>query len=248
MPNQPTQIQKQATPPAKPKTWHWYRTWWGVLFIVFGVALFGTLTFFAWRLLVIFQKNIVAASNSNTDVVQAGPSGVTEDDPRFGNSQATIQIVEFGDFQCPFCKEASIIVRSIMNEYADDVLFVYRDFPVADLHPDAEKAAEAGECANDQDKFWAMHDKLFENQNALSVADLKNYAVQVGLNTDTFNSCLDSGINAIEVAKDLQDGVELGKNLPTLGTPLFIINGYPIPGVITDEKWHELLDGLLSVK
>ncbi len=135
-----------------------------------------------------------------------------------------------------------------MNEYADDVLFVYRDFPVADLHPDAEKAAEAGECANDQDKFWAMHDKLFENQNALSVADLKNYAVQVGLNTDTFNSCLDSGINAIEVAKDLQDGVELGKNLPTLGTPLFIINGYPIPGVITDEKWHELLDGLLSVK
>lgn len=249
MANQPT-AQKPVAPPAQPKSWHWYRTWWGGLFIVFGVALVGTLTFFAWRLLVVFQKNLVVASNENTNtaVVQAGPSGVTEDDPRFGNPNAAIQIVEFADFQCAPSKEAATIVRTIMNEYASDILFVYRDFPVAELHPDAEKAAEAAGCAQNQGKFWAMHDKLFENQDALSVADLKNYAVQAGLNTDTFNNCLDSGIKAAEILKDLEDGVTLGQNLPELGTPLFIINGYPIPGVISEDKWRELIDGLLAAK
>lgn len=248
MANQPTTGQKPSLPSAQPKAWHWYRTWWGVLFIVGGVGLLGTLSFLSWRLLVVFQKNLVAASATNSSVVQTGPSGVTEDDPRFGNPDALIQVVEFGDFQCPFCKEAANIVRTVMTEYADDVLFIYRDFPVADLHPYAEKAAEAGACAHDQGKFWAMHDKLFEHQDALTVPDLKEYAVQVNLDSDTFNACLDSGIKAIEVAKDLQDGVALSKDLTTIGTPLFIINGFPIPGVITAEKWRSLLDGLLNAK
>ena len=108
------------------------------------------------------------------------------------------------------------------------MLFVYRDFPIAYIHADAQKAAEAGECADDQGKFWELHDMIYTNQERMTVDDLKQYAVQVGMSGRDFDACLDSGKYEQEVKNDLQDGYNAG----VTGTPTFFINGIRVPGAI----------------
>lgn len=154
------------------------------------------------------------------------PSGTVEDgnDPVLGNPDAKVTVVEFSDFQCPFCGRLwADTLPKIKNEYikTGKVRFVYRDFPLSAIHPEANKAAEASECAHEQNKFWEYHDILFGRQQTLSIANYKAWARELGLNSTQFDSCLDSGKYADEVAKDLADGVELGVN----GTPATFING-----------------------
>jgi len=168
---------------------------------------------------------------------------VTENDPSTGApaDKALITIVEFGDFGCPFCKEASYVGRSV-SEHSDAVRFIYRDFPVVDLHPGADKAAEAGECAQDQNRFFDYHDKLFQNQSDLSVDSLKRYAVELGLNSSKFDSCLDSGKYTEEVASDRLDGIQAGVR----GTPTFFFNGHLIEGAIPKDIFDALLDRFIE--
>lgn len=120
--------------------------------------------------------------------------------------------------------------------------FVYRDFPLTSLHENAEKAAEATECADDQDKFWEYHDLVFANQSAIDVDSLKSYAKQLGLDTDTFNDCLDSGKQEAEVQKDLEDGRAAGVE----GTPAFQINGQLVSGAQPFSVFQQVIDPLLA--
>lgn len=141
--------------------------------------------------------------------------------PLAGNPNATVKIVEFSDFQCPYCASATKVVTQILENYGDQVSIEYKQFPLTNLHQYAFKAAEASECANDQGKFWEYGELLFANQKALTKRHLKSYAEQLSLDTETFNNCLDSGAKAKYVTADYNEGI--GKGVE--GTPTFFING-----------------------
>ena len=155
-------------------------------------------------------------------------AGVRVDgDPATGPPDAPVTIVEFSDFQCPYCQAFSQqTLPLILSTYRDRVRYVFRDFPIASIHPQAQKAAEAAECAFEQGRFWEYHDRLFLHQGALSLADLKTHARAVGLDGQAFERCLESGKYAHEVQKDLEDGLTSG----VTGTPTFFINGVKVEG------------------
>lgn len=147
------------------------------------------------------------------------------EDPVLGNPDARLTIVEYSDFECPFCGQAYWTMKLVLADYRDQVNIVYKNY----LHPKhthAQKAAEAAECANVQGKFEAYHDMLFENQDKLNVEDLKKYAEDLGLDIKAFNECLDSGVMAEEVAADQEEGVSLGVR----GTPTFFVGEQQIVG------------------
>ena len=144
-----------------------------------------------------------------------------DDDPFLGEEDAAVTLIEFTDYQCPFCgRHKTQTMSQIISEYVDSgkVKYVVRDFPLS-FHNNAQKAGEASECADDQGKFWEMHEKLFDNQTSLDLASLKRFAGEVGLNQGTFDDCLDSGKHAQEVQNDMKDGQAAG----VTGTPGFIL-------------------------
>ncbi len=181
-----------------------------------------------------------------------------DDDPVKGNPDAAITIVEFSDFQCPFCKRFHQTTLPLIQEnYIDTgkVKFVYRDFPIESLHPNgAFPAAVASECADEQGMFWQYHDKIFQNQKNWErlaadgvVNELKAYAVQLGLGTNQFNDCLNSGKYLDEVNKDLRDGNSYG----VTGTPAFFIgneeSGYiKLTGAQPYSVFQNVLDQMLA--
>jgi protein-disulfide isomerase len=130
-----------------------------------------------------------------------------------------------------------------LDTYEGKVKYVQRDFPLPpSMHPNAQKAAEATECADDQGKFWEYHDLLYANQNALDVASLKSYAAQLGLDTATFDECLDAGEQTAEVQKDYQDGQSYGVG----GTPAFFINGQLVSGAQPFALFQQVIDAALA--
>jgi len=178
------------------------------------------------------------------NAARANPPVSVDDDPTWGPVDAPVTIVEFGDYQCPFCKRFyDETLPQIQATYEGRVRFVYRDFPLAAIHPRAQKAAEASECADDEGRFWEYHALLWANQQELDVASLKAYAAQVGLDTATFDDCLDSGKNAQEVQKDYSDGISYGVQ----GTPSFFINGQQLLGAQPFSEFQTMIDGLLGV-
>lgn len=160
-----------------------------------------------------------------------------DDDPMRGDKDAVVTIIEFTDYQCPFCSRARPTVNRIIEEYKDNVRYVLRDYPL-NFHPFAQKAAEAAQCAGDQDKYWEYSNILWDNQRALDLADLKKYAQQVGLKQAEFDQCLDSGKFEAEVQKDFADGAKAGVS----GTPSFFINGQMITGARPFEQFKEIID------
>jgi protein-disulfide isomerase len=162
--------------------------------------------------------------------------------PSKGPAGAPVTIVEFSDFQCPFCSRAIAAVDEVTKTYGDKVHLVFRNFPL-DFHKDAQKAAEAAQCANDQGKFWEMHDKLFASQaQGLGVDNLKKFAGDLKLDTAKFNKCLDSGEKAAVVKADQADGAKVGVN----GTPAFFINGIMLSGAQPFDEFKTLIDAELA--
>jgi len=164
-----------------------------------------------------------------------GPVRISvDDDPMKGNPNAPITIIEFSDFQCPFCARFHAQTWPQLEENyisTGKVNFVYRDFPIQSIHSNALPAALASECADDQDKFWEMHDMIFENQNSWqglkpseSTSLFKEYAIEIGLNADEFGSCITSGKYLQEIQNDLDDGRVYG----VTGTPGFFIGNEEI--------------------
>jgi protein-disulfide isomerase len=138
-----------------------------------------------------------------------------------GPMDAPAKLVEYGDYECPYCAAAHQVVKAVQERLHDDVCFVFRQFPLSDMHPHAEKAAEAAEAAGEQGKFWEMHDILYENQESLEEGDILEYAGGIGLDVSRFLAVLREGEPARRVREDFISGIQSGVG----GTPSFFING-----------------------
>jgi protein-disulfide isomerase len=164
-------------------------------------------------------------------------------DPTRGNAAATVTIVEFSDYQCPFCARVNPTLAKVRETYGDRVKIVFKDFPLGN-HPQAPKAAEAARCAGEQNKYWEMHDAMFANQRALEVPSLKQAARAIGVNGGPFDQCLDSGKYATTVQADMALGEKLGVN----STPTLYINGRALIGAQPFEQFKQVIDEELARK
>lgn len=163
--------------------------------------------------------------------------------PAKGPASAPVEMIEFADFQCPFCLRVHPTIAQVLNTYGDRVRFVYRHYPLRN-HPDARPAAEASMCAAEQDKFWPYYDSLFGDPSRLGDADLRQRAAQLNLDTAKFNACLNSHKYGADVEADLRAGDEAGVS----GTPAFFINGRLLTGAQPFEVFKRVIDEELALK
>jgi protein-disulfide isomerase len=170
-------------------------------------------------------------------------SQVAATGPAKGPANAPVTIVEFSDFECPYCSTARKTVEQVVAAYPGKIRLVFRDFPLP-FHSNAQKAAEAGLCADEQGKFWEIHDKMFDQQDKLTVADLKANAKALGLDSAKFDQCLDSG----KLAAKVKESVEAAQAAGISGTPAFFVNGRLLSGAQPLEKFKELVDEELKGK
>lgn len=168
---------------------------------------------------------------------------MTGTEPTFGGKDVAVTVVEYSDFQCPFCAKGVEIMNQIKKTYGNKVKIVFKNFPLS-FHKDAAKAAEAALCANEQssDKFWKLHDAMFADQSGLAVDGLKAKAGAAGLDQNKFNECLDSGKMKAQVDATVQEGVKVGVK----STPTFFVNGMLINGAQPFEVFKELIDQEMS--
>ena len=176
------------------------------------------------------------------------------DAPMLGRADAPVTLVEFSDYQCPFCQRFfATTLSAIKKQYVDTgtVRYVFRDFPLDQMHPQARKAAEAAHCAGELGKYWEMHDVLFQNQKALAPPQLAEHARTVGVDGAKFDECLSSGRHAARVTRGLTDGAALGVQ----GTPTFVVGktkpgdvveGTPIRGAQPLETFRRIIDQTLA--
>jgi predicted DsbA family dithiol-disulfide isomerase len=157
-----------------------------------------------------------------------------------GPKTAPVKLIEFADYECPYCQKVASDLKKLQAEFGDKVSFTFRDFPLP-MHARAEKAAEAARCAGEQGKFWEFHDELFQSKE-LDFDQLKVHAQGLKLDSAQFNKCLDSGDEATAVAKDRKEGVRLGLT----GTPSFFINGHFLSGAVDYATLHKVVEQQLA--
>lgn len=224
----------------------WYRKWWGISILVFlfiFLCIFSALAIYVGRIGFLLKTGqitpaeLFGQTTVNKEDLIDRETMATTDDPSQGELDAPIVIVEFSDFQCPFCGQAYPVMKQLIENYGDKILYIYRDFPVVATHPQAVLGALAGACAHEQGNFWGMHDLIFENQAELSEAAVKRYAVQLGLNGLQFSSCIDSKKYLSEVQDDLQSGFDAGVR----ATPTFFINGVKVEGAIPYNTFEKII-------
>ena len=166
-----------------------------------------------------------------------------DDDPYMGPEDAPVTIVEFSDFQCAYCgRFREQTFDTLIDAYGDQVRFVYRDFPLSSMHPQSQKAAEAAQCAHDQEMFWPMHDLLLSNQSSLNDDSYTQFAQELQLDVEAFDQCLESGKYEDEVLADLEDGLEYG----VTGTPAFFVNGRLLMGALPFEQFSAAIEAELG--
>ncbi len=166
---------------------------------------------------------------------------VSASDHSRGPEDAAITLVEYGDYECPYCGEAYPIVEEIIRTFGDSLRFVFRNLPLAEIHPHAERAAEMAEAVALQGQFWPMHDLLYEHQRALGDDALAGYAVQAGANIDQVKADLTEGAPRRRVESDFEGAIRSGAN----GTPTFYVNGARYDGTWTYEPFSEHLKSVL---
>ncbi len=223
----------------------------GVLAVLLVVSLFAN-----WDISI-----SAAGSGSGGAVVDNGGAGDTgaaapdfsdfvasdyydaEEDPVLGEDDAPVTIIEFSDFECPFCARAYTTVKQVEEKYvaSGQVKIVFRDFPLG-FHAEAVPAAMAAECAQDQGMFWEYHDLIFENQGLLASSQYVVWAEELGLDMDAFNSCFDSSEHSAEITADLADGQKLGVQ----GTPSFFVNGVQISGAQPFSVFEAAIEAALE--
>lgn len=219
-----------------------------LLFILFILAIF------AWRVFGYYSKiksgeisplareyrqSLAPATQLGQLLAKADPTAsdlATTDDPAYGSTNPKLTIVEFADFGCPYSKAEHYVVEAIAKKYAASVKVIYRDFPIEELHPGATLAAQAGECAADQDKFWPFHNSLYR-QTDISTDSLTKAAQSANLDLNRWQKCLQSGSKATEVEADLEAGAAAGVQ----GTPTFFLNGVKIEGEIPYEIFDQVV-------
>jgi protein-disulfide isomerase len=167
---------------------------------------------------------------------------LSDTDPSLGSAKAPVTLIEFSDFQCPFCQRVAPTLKKIRQTYGDKVRIVWKDFPLTQIHPQAFKAGEAGHCAAEQGKFWEYHDQLFGNQQALMPDDLKKHAASTGMDVERFTACLDTSKHAERVREGVAQGTRLGVN----STPTIFVNGRRVSGAQPYEVFAAVIDEELS--
>jgi protein-disulfide isomerase len=177
------------------------------------------------------------AQKVNIALVAPRVQVASADHPSVGAKDAPITMVEFGDFQCPFCRASENSVKEVRAKYGDKVRLVYMDFPLG-IHQHAMDAANAARCAGEQDKFWQYHDAIFADQSKLAPADLKASAAKLGLDAKKFGACLDKTKYQSQIQQDMAEATKLG----VTGTPTFFINGREITGAQPANKFEEIID------
>jgi len=163
-------------------------------------------------------------------------------DPVLGPENAKVTMYIFTDFECDFCSDAAETVSQLMEKYDGQVKFVFKNFPLSSINPNARKAAEAAECAFDQGKFWEYHDMLFEHQDSLEPSSLRAYATELGLDAEQFEACLDSGSKAQEVESDYKEGLSEGIS----STPSFFVNQQVMSGALEMATFEKIIDAELA--
>jgi protein-disulfide isomerase len=173
---------------------------------------------------------------------QTGVSSSLADEPSLGPADAPVTIVEYGDFGCTTCRSwyRQGVLEQILAHYGPRVRFVWRDFPI--ITAESPQAAEAGQCAFDQGRFWEYHDLLYDRAPALSTNDLKAYAAELGLDTTQFDSCLDNGVHRAKVEAGTKDAYAHG----FIATPAFLVNDKPIAGPQSLETFESVIDPILA--
>jgi protein-disulfide isomerase len=240
----------QGTPPTKMFA----------LGIVSGVLILCTIGFFILLGVMLKGGSLSAGSNSGTKIAAtappaalpapaAAPAGdvpeITGDDHVKGSSKAKVTLVEYSDFECPFCGRFFPTIKQVEADYGDSVRIVYRHFPLS-FHPEATPAAEASECAGEQGKFWEFHDGVFEGQARIGSALYKEIAENIGLNTNKFNDCISSGKYTQKVIDQQNGGAAAGVG----GTPHTIVLGpngekIPLSGALPYAQVKATIDSLL---
>ncbi len=168
---------------------------------------------------------------------------ISADDPSIGSQDAQITMIEFSDFECPYCRRFhDEVFARLMQDYGDSIYYVYKDFPLSSIHPNATPAAEAALCAKEQDAFWQFHDALFSMQLGLSAEAYSQYAQNLGLNVSTFTQCMDER----RYASDVQDDFNYAVSLGVRSTPTFFINGIAIIGAQPYEVFAQVIEAELA--
>ena len=243
--NKPMNNVQSSTPKTEKKDMFWKAT---------TVVLIVLLAFFAWRSTNLTGNVVTGGTTGDTvgDLVpqQAPPTvnidmkKIVDDDPYLGKDNAPVVIVEFSDYQCPFCSRFyTETLSQIKTQYIDTgkVKFVYRDFPLS-FHPEALPAATAVNCAEEQGKFWEFHNKVFENQQTISAANYKLWAEELGLDVAKWETCTKDTKVKAEIQKDFNDGTAAGVQ----GTPAFIINGKIVSGAQPFTAFSQVIEAELS--
>jgi protein-disulfide isomerase len=159
-----------------------------------------------------------------------------------GPDTAPITLVEYGDYECPYCGQAYPIIKQIQDYFGDNIRFVFRNFPLTQVHPHAQRAAEAAEEAGSQNKFWKMHDYLYEHQQALDDNHLEKYAKIIGLDLERFNKDMENHIHVPRIREDFLSGIQSGVN----GTPSFYINGTRYDGSWDFDTLVQILTSVID--
>lgn len=232
----------------------WYRRPLHSILLVLAAVLLSMLAFFIYQVFyyaVAIKKGDFSAFNGEiVDIRQLATPGQvnrtqleTRDDPNWGPINAKVVVVQFSEFFCPYSKENEPVIRKIKEEYSDRVRFIFRDFPITAVHPNAMIAAEAGHCADEQGRFWLYHDLLFSRQDELQTkADFLSAAEDIALDPKSFSACQESGRWQGKVMQNLQDGILFDVK----GTPTYFFNGQKVSGVLSYETFKEILDNLLK--
>ena len=187
------------------------------------------------------EPRSAADVNSETTISYMEPARIdvaTEGRPSRGAADAPVTIVAFSDFQCPYCATLSSTLKEIEKNYKDQIRIVYLQFPLSQIHPNAEKAAEASLCANEQNQYWQMHDAMFADQSKLGVDDLKKKAAKLSLDMEAFNACLDGSKYASAIRADIDEGVKAGVK----GTPAFFVNGRFYSGSLPYDEIKKVVE------
>ena len=209
--------------------------WWGqlLIFVLLCAGILGGLVLYSWRDGV--SKDKSAVINNYVRVTDYA-------DPSFGDIDAPIQIYEFADFGCPYCLQMAQMMPEIVEAFGGKVRWVFKDFPIVELHESSQMAAEAGQCAFAQDKFLEIYELLFSEQPDQSKDNMYYFAEKAGLDMAKFRECFDSRRYKSEVESDLREGIGLGIN----GTPTWVINGTKFSGVIDKQQFMVLINEALK--
>lgn len=237
--------QLPAVAPAVPPQRLW-RRWWIWLIVLMALPFLVFTAYVIWLIPRVSEEVGRLDRFTNAPGMAVGqPTGggdlIRPWSPTLGSPTAKLTIIEFGDFECPYCQSSFPVIRSIVAAYPDHIRFVYRHFPITAIHTNAVGAAEASACAAAEGKFWPYHDRLFQRRQ-FDPASRRRYAVESGLDVDRFDNCVATRQFKNEIVQDLNDGQALGVR----GTPTWFINGRRVEGEIPEQVFRDVVSRLLG--